>query len=125
MGGRYLVDRTSRPSEARVLHLIFGLLLEGADGHLGHVFAGVVPVQWEELKPLGVADGLLQLAGLVQQLLDGVVCLNAAALYHLWCVGEFWGAECVRNKIQSETKFQFLPFRVQLLGTGSVPARVC
>lgn len=76
---------SSPTSEASVLHFLLSLLLQGGDlGGLRGALAGVEAVQREELEALRLADGLLQVAGLVQQLLDGVVPLYGAALDHLW-----------------------------------------
>lgn len=72
-----------RVSEARVQDIVLSLLLQGADlGRGWRSLAGVEAVEGEELEALGGADGLLQVAGLVQQLLDGVVALHGAALDH-------------------------------------------
>lgn len=73
-------------SEARVLDFVLGLLRQrrDLDGLLRRPLAGVEAVQrGEEAEPVGGAHGLLQVARLVQQLLDGVVALHRRALDHL------------------------------------------
>ena len=72
-------------SEPGVLDVVLCLLLQGADlGSLGGHALGVEPLQrGEEAQAVAGAHGLLQVAGLVQQLLDGLVALQRAALHHL------------------------------------------
>lgn len=62
-------------SEASVLDLLLCLLLQRADW-LGRALAGGATVQGEQLQPLAVAHGLLQVAGLVHKLLNGAVLLH-------------------------------------------------
>lgn len=75
-------------SEPGVLDLVLGLLRQRGDLRrllLRRPLAGVEAVQrgGEETQPVAGAHGLLQVARLVQQLLDGVVGLHRGALDHL------------------------------------------
>lgn len=68
------------------MDLVLSLLLQGGDlGLLGlrGSLAGVEAVQGEEFEALSSTYGLLQVAGLVQKLLNGVIPLHRTALNHL------------------------------------------
>lgn len=70
----------------RVLDLVLSHLPQGGDlGLLGlrGSLAGVEAVQGEEFEALSSTHGLLQVAGLIQQLLNGVIPLHRTALDHL------------------------------------------
>jgi len=68
------------------VHFLLGLLRQRGDlgGRRRRPLAGVEAVQrGEEAEPVGGAHGLLQVARLVQKLLERVVALHGAALDHL------------------------------------------
>lgn len=72
--------------EPRVVDLVLRFLRQGRDlgGRRRRPLRRVEAVQrGEEPQPVGGAHGLLQVAHLVQELLDGVVALHRAALNHL------------------------------------------
>lgn len=68
------------------MDFVLSFLRQGRDlgGLRRRPLAGVEAVERrEEAEPVGLAHGLFQVARLVQQLLDGVVAFNGAALDHL------------------------------------------
>lgn len=72
-----------RPSQPRLLHLFLRLLLQGSDFGSRVAFAGVSVVYGEELKAIGMADGLPEGAFFAQQLLNGFILPQFIVLNYL------------------------------------------
>lgn len=70
-------------SQPRLLHFFLRLLLQGSDFGSRFAFAGVSVVYREQLKAIGVADGLPEGALFIQQLLNGFILPQFIVLDYL------------------------------------------